>query len=355
MSATFIARPKGTPVSNKITLLSRSGTSQPQIQEVTEMLEKRGYSIDQRIWGQEIVPGQDVLALMDLETPYLKNLKAEEYTKIQSFIRILNGSGVLWVTGAAQVNCIDPNYGLIVGFARTIRTEQSVDFATLELEAFDTSGWNAVGAVLPEFQARLVPNDETDPIMEWSLADGLVNISRFHWTSLNQELAITEESAFVRKLNVGKRGFLNTLYWREHAPGKPTGNHLRIRTHTAGLNFKDVLITMGIVDGTVNEGAGLGLEAAGIVEEIGPDVKSFAPGDRCLAFASGSLSSHLTITEELCVRIPDSLSFAEAATMPTVYCTALYSLAYKARVEQGQSVLIHSAAGGVGLAAIQVW
>lgn len=355
LSTSIIARTASPKVNRRITLLSPAGSSQSYVQEVVEVLEKKGYTIDLRAWGEETIPGQDILSLMDIETPFMKEFPVEKYTEMQAFVRGLKGSGVLWVTGLAQINCVDPSYGLMIGLSRTMRTEQTVDFATIELESFDAAGWDAIAAVLPEFQGRLAPDDDTNAIMEWAVADGYINISRFHWTSLNEELAVSEEGAFVRRLDVEKRGFLNTLYWKEHTPEKPEGDNLRIRTRTSGLNFKDVLIAMGIVDGIVNEGDGLGLEAAGVVEEIGPDVKDLAVGDRCIAFASGALSSHLTTTEYLCVKIPDGLSFEEAATMPTVYCTAIYSLADKAGVEPGQSVLIHSAAGGVGIAAIQVW
>jgi len=72
---------------------------------------------------------------------------------------------------------------------------------------------------------------------------------------------------------------------------KPTGNELRIRTRMSGLNFKDCLIAMGIIDVSISEENGLGLEAFGILEWIGPDVKNYAVGDRFLAFVSATFST----------------------------------------------------------------
>lgn len=354
LSTSVIACPSSSVRSKRVTILSPNNNLW-YVRDVAVLLEKKGYAIDMRNWGEEMVPGQDVLALMDIEAPFLQDMKSDKYAQLQTFVRELKGSGVLWVTGSAQIKCTNPAYGLMIGLARTLRTEQTIDFATLELNHFNSAGWDAVATVLPEFQGRLTPDDETNPVMEWALADDQIQISRFHWISLNEELAVSDMSASARKLVIEKRGFLNTLYWKEEAPVKPTGNELRIQTRTSGLNFKDVLIAMGIIDGSVNEGNGLGLEAAGIVEEIGPDIKNFAVGDRCLVFVSGALSTHITTSESLCVKIPDGLSFEEAATIPTVYCTAFYSLVDKAKVEPGQSVLIHSATGGVGIAAVQVW
>jgi NADPH:quinone reductase-like Zn-dependent oxidoreductase len=109
-----------------------------------------------------------------------------------------------------------------------------------------------------------------------------------------------------------------------------------VRNHAVGLNFKDVLISMGIVEGSVVEGDGLGCESAGVVGKVGPDVEDLAIGDRCIVFASGAFATSLTTSEKVCVKIPDSLSFTDAASMATVYCTVIYSVIDKARLEKNQ-------------------
>lgn len=108
---------------------------------------------------------------------------------------------------------------------------------------------------------------------------------------------------------------------------------------------------MGVVDSTTDC---LGLEAAGIIREAGPCVKDLAVGDRVFVFGAGCFSTGLIISQKYCAKIPDSLSFDEAATMPCVYSTVLHGLLDIGRLEAGQTVLIHSACGGVGLAAIQI-
>jgi NADPH:quinone reductase-like Zn-dependent oxidoreductase len=93
---------------------------------------------------------------------------------------------------------------------------------------------------------------------------------------------------------------------------------------------------MGIVEGSVVEGDGLGCESAGVVGKVGPDVEDLAIGDRCIVFASGAFATSLTTSEKVCVKIPDSLSFTDAASMATVYCTVIYSVIDKARLEKNQ-------------------
>ena len=118
------------------------------------------------------------------------------------------------------------------------------------------------------------------------------------------------------------------------------------------INYEqDVLIAMGIVD---SASSSLGIEAAGIVRSIGSNVRDLSPGNRVFVLGSGCFSTSLIASADLCVKIPDDLGFKDAATMPCVFATVIYALINIGRVEKGQSVLIHSACGGVGIAAIQI-
>lgn len=90
---------------------------------------------------------------------------------------------------------------------------------------------------------------------------------------------------------------------------------------------------MGIVDPTKK---GIGLEGSGVIRQIGPDVQDFKVGDRVLIFEHGCFSTRLVTSAKLCAKMPDNLSFEEAATMPCVYSTAIYSLLTVGRLEPGQ-------------------
>ena len=153
-------------------------------------------------------------------------------------------------------------------------------------------------------------------------------------------------------------GQLRNLHWREDE-AKTLGPHdIEIRAGAAGLNFRDIMYAMGLLSDEALEqgfaGAALGLEVAGRVVRCGSAVTAFAPGDEVLAFAGASLASHVVVHERGAVRKPAAWSDAEAATVPTVFFTVWYALVQLANLRRGETVLIHGAAGGVGLAAIQV-
>jgi NADPH:quinone reductase len=98
-----------------------------------------------------------------------------------------------------------------------------------------------------------------------------------------------------------------------------------------------------------------GGEIAGVVREVGPGVKGFAPGDRVLAAAPiGGYAERSAIPVSLAHRMPDSMSFEEGAGFPIVYPTSYAGLVYRAALQPGETLLVHAAAGGVGLAAVQI-
>lgn len=115
--------------------------------------------------------------------------------------------------------------------------------------------------------------------------------------------------------------------------------------------MQDVAVTMGIVP--ENEHL-LGLEGAGVVRRVAGDVTKFKPGDRVVIFVKGTFANRVQVSTERTHRIPDSMSFIDASTIPAVYLTSMYSLFDLASLQKGQSVLIHSAAGGVGISAIRL-
>ena len=98
----------------------------------------------------------------------------------------------------------------------------------------------------------------------------------------------------------------------------------------------------------------LGLEGAGVIRSIGEDVRDLSLGDRVFFFGGGCFSTGVISHAKLCVKIPDSLSFEEAAGMPTVFSTVIRGVLDLGRLQSEETILIHSACGGVGLAAIQI-
>lgn len=330
----MVVLPAKAPPPSKITLLVGNPDDR-HAQDMSLLLTAKGYGVDIRNWGQPFPPGQDIVSFLDVGAPFFHNMQHCVYSQFKDFVQACKDSRILWVTGAAQVECADPRYAMVLGMARTLRTELDIKIGTLELDRFDHAAWDAVAWVLEAFQRRS-HTGLMEPDTEWAFAGGFLNVPRFHWTSVNKQLCLPEPGASAKKLDIEKRGFLQTLHWKSYSPPAPQGDHLIVRNRAVGLNFKDVLISMGIVEGDVNEGSGLGCESAGFVETVGPEVKHLVPGDRCMVFASGAFSTRLMTNESVCVRIPESLSFEEAAGMATVYCTVLYSLFDKANLQKGQ-------------------
>ena len=161
----------------------------------------------------------------------------------------------------------------------------------------------------------------------------------------------------VLELSHGQAGGLEALGWKVAAP-RPVGpGEVEIEVHAAGLNFRDMMWAMGLlpeealIDGYF--GANFGLECAGVVRSLGPGVENLRVGDRVMALAPASLASRVVAISEAAAPIPPGIDFAAAATIPVAFVTATYALGHLARLEAGEYVLIHAAAGGVGLAAIQ--
>ncbi|KAL9076681.1 MAG: hypothetical protein Q9157_003571 [Trypethelium eluteriae] len=333
-NANMVALPARPAVKKQLTLIV-DGHLTSTTNEAASVLRRKGYQLDICVLGETPPSGQDIIALVDVGGPFLHNIDEKGYLRLHEMLQNCKDSGILWVTGAAQVKCSDPRYGMVLGMARTLRNELSLDIGTLELEKFDSQGWEALAAVLPEFQRR-AHDCELSPSLEWAFVDGLIQIPRFHWTSVNKQLLAPDSPHSARKLQIGKRGFFNSLYWKQHNFAEPERDCVQVRNCAVGLNPRDVLMSMGVVDESKVEGEGLGLESAGIVEKVGPEVKDLAPGDRCVVLATGTFSTTLTTTEDRCVKLPDSLSFVDAASMAIAYSTAFYSLTDIARVEKGQ-------------------
>ncbi|WSQ12834.1 SDR family NAD(P)-dependent oxidoreductase [Streptomyces sp. NBC_01231] len=133
---------------------------------------------------------------------------------------------------------------------------------------------------------------------------------------------------------------------------RPLGEgEVRVAVRAAGLNFRDVLISLGMYP---DDRAPLGSEGAGVVVATGPGVGSCAVGDRVMGLWNGGFAPLAVADHRTLTRIPDGWSFTEAASVPVVFVTALYALRELARVRPGESLLVHSAAGGVGMAAVQL-
>ncbi len=160
------------------------------------------------------------------------------------------------------------------------------------------------------------------------------------------------------QVEIDRPGMLDHLTFRETRRRTPGRGEVEIKVHAVGLNFKDVMIAMGLLPEEALEGGytgkALGMECSGRIVAVGEGVEGLSVGDAVMTSAPGALRTNLTIDARFVVRKPDHISFEEAATIPITFLTAYYSLHHLGGMRAGDRVLIHAAAGGVGLAAIQL-
>ena len=225
-----------------------------------------------------------------------------------------------------------------VTLARTISAEyQELRCRCIDLDA-DANNHD-VGALVAELQATA--NEDLIAYRDGNRFAG----------RLRQQRPTPEPSvAAAVALDVGTRGRLDTLALRLEPRRAPAAGEVEIRIEAAGLNFRDVLNALGMYEGPAGP---LGSEFVGTVVARGSGV-TLSVGQRVMGMAAGALRSHLTVAAQDVAAVPAALSTHQAATLPIVFLTALYSLERLARLQRGEAVLIHAGAGGVGLAAIQV-
>ncbi|MFC1975072.1 SDR family NAD(P)-dependent oxidoreductase [Chloroflexota bacterium] len=154
------------------------------------------------------------------------------------------------------------------------------------------------------------------------------------------------------KLVITRRGILDNLTLQPTTRHLPGPNEVEIRVRATGLNFKDVLNALGMYPG---DAGWLGSECAGVIVTVGENVKGHQIGDEVIiALSANSFSTFVTTSTEFVVPKPPHLSFEAAATIPITFLTAYYGLHHLAKLSAGDRILIHAAAGGVGLAAVQL-
>ncbi|MFI6134244.1 SDR family NAD(P)-dependent oxidoreductase, partial [Micromonospora sp. NPDC051141] len=229
--------------------------------------------------------------------------------------------------------------------------------------------WGLVRSAQSEHPHRFVLLDLDDDTHR----DELGRILTAVVDSGESEIAVRAGGLYVRRLVRAGTGRLllpgrDRLSWRLDVsePGSldnltvvdcpeaaaPLGvGQVRVGVRAAGLNFRDVLVGLGMYP---DPAAVMGSEAAGVVLEVGPDVTGMVVGDRVFGMFNGALGPVAVTDHRVLARIPLGWSFTRAASVPIVFLTAFYALRDLAGVRAGQRILIHAAAGGVGMAAVQL-
>lgn len=186
----------------------------------------------------------------------------------------------------------------------------------------------------------------------------LLTLSARHALMVEQEPVQVSAADESCRLDFAVPGRLANLRWQAESRVTPEPGQIEARVMAVGLNFRDVMLTMGLLtDDAVRNGfAGpnLGLEFAGIVTRTGEGVRHLRAGDRVCGFAPSCFAGHVRTPAYAVMPTPEGWSHETAAAIPTVFFTAWYALRHLARLGSGERLLVHGAAGGVGIAAIQI-
>ncbi|MFW9259889.1 SDR family NAD(P)-dependent oxidoreductase [Nostoc sp. CALU 546] len=309
------------------------------------------------LWSLDIEPVEQTTIASLEESQTLSCLSVlhlvQALHKVRIFPRlVLVTSGLFAI--ADSVKSVEVAQSPLWGLGRVINNE----FPSLQCTRVDLSPAKTSEEIHSLF-AQLWLDDREDEIAvrgEARYVHRLVSMSLAEMAIENKKPVRASSQPF--RLEISQPGVLDNLILRATAPRKPESGEVEIEVCATGLNFKDVAKAMNMLSDANLEGnfwqRSLGMECAGRISAISSDVEGFEIGDEVIAFAPHSFGTYTTTDARLVVRKPQSLSFDEAATIPLVFFTAYYALHCLGRMNQGERVLIHAAAGGVGLAAVQL-
>ncbi|MDG4810890.1 SDR family NAD(P)-dependent oxidoreductase [Micromonospora sp. WMMD1120] len=276
-------------------------------------------AIDQPAGGDEPVAAREAI---DHTLRVVREWLADDRTANSRLVVVTRGAVAV---GDREIDlAVSPAWGLV----RTAQSEHPGRFVLVDVDG-DEPDWAALAALdEPQFAVR----------------DGKLLVPRL-------VRAPAPPSGDAWRLGIERAGSLEDLRVLASGADRPLAAHeVRVGVRAAGLNFRDVLIALGQYPGV----APLGSEAAGVVVEVGSSVVDLLPGDRVMGLVPESFGPVAVVDRRLVVPMPAGFSFAQAAAIPVVYLTAYRGLVDLAGLSAGERVLIHAAAGGVGMAAVQI-
>ncbi|GLI78239.1 type I iterative PKS [Penicillium ochrochloron] len=227
------------PQPKMVTLLCPSLENE-HIDSVERHFKSLGYDVQLCSLQSSPPPEGDVISLLDLEGPFLAQISEPDLLAFQKFITDSQTTGILWVTKSAHLNCTDPRYALVLGLARTIRSELAIEIGTFEIGECDQASWKALESIYREFRAR-DKTSTTSTDYEYVCQGGKVLTSRYKRCTPGEILALRSgnRSSDAVRLRIETFGRLGSLAWVPlDRAGCLHGDQVEIDVHSTGLNFK---------------------------------------------------------------------------------------------------------------------
>ncbi|KAM0233339.1 hypothetical protein ACHAP5_010426 [Fusarium lateritium] len=355
-----ISPPSAAPLDVEIV----SGSEENDYSSFTEKLQKNLWdrSVQSLVASPDVSSDKISVIMPDFVERVAWDMDGQLFDSLKA--RVASSCVVLFVFSTAKEKGDRPSGDWIYGFVRSIRYEYaSVRFVTLELESGLEAGVEALTTILNSPTADMsLPIDEIE--FEYMERDGQLFVSRVraepafdNYVSRDLGRAVSEEALFLNdrpmSAELGVPGVLDTIRWADNPEitGPVDPDCVRLQLCAASINFKDVLVASGQLEGITQ----MRNDCSGIVLEVGANmIDKFKPGDRVCSLYSQSFTNYPMVHGTCCHVIPDDMTFADAASIPLVWSTVYYSLITIARLQKGESILIHSAAGAVGQASIML-
>ncbi|KAI0517601.1 ketoacyl-synt-domain-containing protein [Xylaria bambusicola] len=348
----------------EIEIICGDSNSQNEIaSSLSEMLEKAmGKKARTSNLLSSDVTGKLVIFLQEIETPLLSNLKEAQFNALQKALTSVRGA--LWIVRGAYSNSTSPDLNMVAGLSRTIRSETLLPFATLDLDGKSPLPLGkTVEAIVKVFTAVFSNSTSSSSEMEFMERSGsfftprIINdeelndiVYRETIPSAFQPAPFGEGSRNL-KLTIGNLGALDTLYFDDNTAAESTlePDSIEIQVRAIGVNHRDLAAAHGKTPTPE-----FGVEASGIVQSVGKDVRGIEVGDRVAAITQGAFATSVRTKSAFAFKLPAEMSFETGATIPLAYATAYQSLIEVGRLRHDETVLIQSGAGAVGQAAINL-
>ena len=297
------------------------------------------------------------IVMLEIDRPFLSSCLEAEFEQVKRMFS--RAKGIVWITDGGAVECKNPLNAVVTGLARSTRSENhSTEMITLDINTSQDSPKSVARMVSKIVEDAFAAPSESTREFEFAIREGLIQIPRLiEDRELNQYLVSGRgnespqlepffQHGRTLALRVGTPGLLDSLVWAEETSNQALApDEVRIEIRYGGINFRDLMVALGQLEAF---GKMIG-ECSGVILEVGSIAsKSLKIGDRVCAVDCGAYASSSVSKVYKTHRIPDSMSFETAASIPLAYTTAYYSLKTVANLQKGESVLIHSAAGGLG-------
>lgn len=338
-------------------------------QKLECMMQAKDCVVSHALWETELFDEDVVYLVLDFASdPVLHGVSDSRFVHVKNLLT--RSTNAFWaVLPGCEPQLQQYEAGLLEGIGRTARSEnESLKLVTLDASSNVGTDLQTLAKVTTDVMLRTFGTRSDGDIcedVEFVFKDNMIIIPRLTFDAETNLLinpkaprasaaqCLFRKEGRPQRLHVESPGLLASILFIEDLRLKePLGaNEIEVHAMAYGINFKDVFLALGQMPADTPMAG----ECAGVVTAVGSNLRTvYSPGDRVCALGATPYASQPRVSGLCAVSIPDDMAFTVAASVPVVFVTAYYSIVNVARLQKGQSILIHSAAGGVGQAALMI-